>query len=256
MSDFVNTVDLIGDDALIDSIIDRSITECADNNITRIGKYAFRNCSALVSVDLPSATRIDSYAFSDCSSLVSINFPLVTNIESDAFFRCSKLTSVDFPLVTSIDSSVFKNCSSLISANFPLVTSIESEEFYDCSKLTSVNFPQAISIGGSAFRYCSKLTTVDSPSVTKIGFDTFSSCSRLTTLILRNTNAVCTLGMDALASTPIESGTGYVYVPAALVDSYKAKSGWKTYANQFRALENYTVDGTTTGALDDSKVNA
>ena len=35
-----------------------------------------------------------------------------------------------------------------------------------------------------------------------------------------------------------------------------SKSIKEKYANQFRALESYTVDGTTTGELDPTKVNA
>lgn len=40
----------------------------------------------------------------------------------------------------------------------------------------------------------------------------------------------------------------------ALVDSYKAATNWSTYATQFRALEDYTVDGTITGELDSTKI--
>lgn len=50
------------------------------------------------------------------------------------------------------------------------------------------------------------------------------------------------------------SGTGYIYVPRALVDTYKAATNWSTIADQFRALEDYTVDGTITGELDESKI--
>lgn len=39
--------------------------------------------------------------------------------------------------------------------------------------------------------------------------------------------------------TPMKSGTGYIYVPAALVDSYKAATNWSTYADQIRAIEDY-----------------
>ena len=53
---------------------------------------------------------------------------------------------------------------------------------------------------------------------------------------------------------PIASGAGYIYVPAALVDSYKVATNWSTYAAQFRALEDYTVDGTTMGELDPNKI--
>ena len=41
MSEFINTIDVLGDDAVIDSIIDRTITEFKDNTLTTIGQYAF-----------------------------------------------------------------------------------------------------------------------------------------------------------------------------------------------------------------------
>ena len=59
---------------------------------------------------------------------------------------------------------------------------------------------------------------------------------------------------SAFNSTPITFGTGYIYAPRALVDSYKAATNWSTYADQICALEDYTVDGTTTGALDETKI--
>ena len=130
MSDFVPTIDTLGDSALTDSIIDRSITEFLDNLATSIGKSAFYSCSALTSVSLPVAT----------------------------------------------------------------------------------------SIGNSAFY----------------------SCSKLEALILENADAVCQLSsIYALRDTLIASGTGYIYVPSALVDTYKAATNWSTYANQIRAIEDY-----------------
>ena len=76
--------------------------------------------------------------------------------------------------------------------------------------------------------------------VTSIGTYAFYSCSALVTVILRYTDAVCTLaGTNAFTSTPIASGTGYIYVPSALIDSYKAATNWSTYADQIRAIEDY-----------------
>lgn len=53
-------------------------------------------------------------------------------------------------------------------------------------------------------------------------------------------------------------GCGYVYVPRNLIPSYQTATNWATiYANKpnvFRALEDYTVDGTTTGDIDESKM--
>jgi hypothetical protein len=40
-------------------------------------------------------------------------------------------------------------------------------------------------------------------------------------------------------NTPIESGTGYIYVPSVLIDYYRADTNWATFESQFRAIEDY-----------------
>lgn len=95
------------------------------------------------------------------------------------------------------------------------------------------------SIGNYAFYGCTALTTADFPLVTSISNCAFYGCTKLSTLILRK-NAVCTLtNINAFTNTPIASSTGYVYVPASLVNTYKTATNWVTYANQIRAIENY-----------------
>ena len=44
---------------------------------------------------------------------------------------------------------------------------------------------------------------------------------------------------NALQNTMIANGTGYIYVPAELVETYKTTSNWETYADQIRAIEDY-----------------
>lgn len=122
--------------------------------------------------------------------------------------------------------------------------------------ITEYSNDRVTKVGPFAFYACDQFTTVDFQNVTSIGPHSFRFCSNLTKLILRK-NTVCTLSnTNALINTPIASGTGYIYVPSALIDEYKAATNWVTYAAQFRALEDYTVDGTTTGELDESKVSA
>ena len=216
---------------VLNALIDRSIVEISSSSVTSIGKYTFSHCSALTTV----------------------NFPVLTSIGDSAFYSCSKLTTADFPVATSIGGSAFRSCSALTMANFPVATSIETYAFYSCSALTTVNFPVLTSIGDFAFYSCSKLTTADFPVATSIGSYAFASCGKLKSLLLRRNN-VCTLSnTNAFNSTPIKSGTGYIYVPSALIEQYKAATNWSTYSDQFRALENYTVDGTVTGELDPAK---
>lgn len=84
-----------------------------------------------------------------------------------------------------------------------------------------------------------EVTHLDLSTVTTIGSNAFTECGALSTLILRS-DTVCTLtATNAFNSTPIASGTGYIYVPSALVDEYKAATNWSTYADQFRAIEDY-----------------
>ena len=211
MADFINTVDVLGDDALTDSIITRKITEYCDNTVVTIGERAFYKCTALTKLDSPSATSIGESAFEECGALASVNVPSATSIGSSAFNACKKLITVTFPAVTSIGRIAFVNCTAL--------------------------------------------KTVDFSALNSFGDYVFNVCSALNTLILRNTEKVASLASAGVFdSTPIKAGTGYIYVPRTLVDSYKAATNWSTYAARFRALEDYTVDGTTTGELDPTKI--
>ena len=132
-----------------------------------IGAYAFKNCSDLPSLTLPSSvTRIGDYAFYNCSGLTSLTLPSsVTRIGDYAFYKCSGLTSLTLP------SSV---------------TSIGEFAFMYCSGLTSLTIPSGVtSIGMSAFEYCSSLTSLTLPSsVNEIGIYAFHGCSGLTSLTL------------------------------------------------------------------------
>ena len=149
-----------------------------------------------------------------------------------------------------IDALIDRSITEISSSS---ATSIGSYAFYSCSALTTVAFPVATSIESYAFQFCRSLTTVDFPVATSIGTSAFQNCSELKSLLLRN-NKVCTLSnTNTFNSTPISSGTGYIYVPSELIEQYKTANNWSTYASQFRALEDYTVDGTITGELDPAK---
>lgn len=126
---FINTVDILGDEALSNSIIDRSIVEISDGNITKVGPRAFMSCGALKRADFLNVNIIEDRAF--------------------------------------------------------------------------------------------------------------SNAAQLETLILREDSVSLLNGVNHFNGTKIVSGTGYIYVPAALVDFYKAASGWSTYASQIRAIEDY-----------------
>ena len=159
----------------------------------------------------------------------------ITNIGQYVCYSCEQLTTVNLPACTSIGSYAFNSCSSLTSVNLPNVTSIETYAFSNCNQLQTVNLPACRSIGNSVFSNCRQLQTVNLPVCISIGLNVFSSCTSLTSITLSN-STMCTLGTNAFNNTPIEDGTGYIYVPANLVDTYKSATNWSTYANQIVAI--------------------
>ena len=154
----------------------------------KLGGLAFRGCSGLISLTIPSSvTSIGYSAFRGCSGLTSLTIPSsVTSIGSAAFRGCTGLTSLAIPSsVTSIGSYVFENCSGLTSITIPSsVTEIGESVFKGCSGLTSLTIPSSVtSIGYSAFEGCSGLTSLTIPSsVTSIGDYAFYGCSGLPNL--------------------------------------------------------------------------
>lgn len=254
MADFINTIDVLGDDAVVDSIIDRTITEFKDDTITSIGYSAFYGCKNLVSVDAPNVSDVLNQAFFGCSSLTDVNLPNVVKLYGGTF-RTSGLREADFPKCTTISAHEFYGCPSLTRVSLPLIENLQYQCLNGCSALTEVYAPSATTIGYAAVRDDTLIKRLDFPAATLIEQYCMHGCTSLDTLILRNTASVVTSAdVNMLGNTPIANGTGYIYVPRALVDSYKSATNWSTFATQFRALEDYTVDGTTTGELDETKI--
>ena len=207
MPDFINTIDVLGDDAVIDSIIDRSIIEFKDDKVTTVGSYAFEKCESLRDVGLPNCTRLEARAFEYCTSLEHIALPKVTICSGESGFNY-------------------------------------------CTSLTELILPSVTTLGGTSVTRCTALRKVDFSLLSTIQYRTFQLDSSLVAVILRNTGAICALNnSDAFNDTPIANGTGYIYVPSALINSYKTATNWSTYASQFRELEQWTLDGTVNGEL-------
>ena len=201
MSEYTYTVDVIGDDALTDSVIMRTVTEVIDQHINTISDYAFYGCTALKTV-------------------IGAN---VTGIRSDCFTGCTALETVSFPALKVLDG-YFRNCTALKNVDLPQVKDIRKQyAFEKCTALERIDLPLCTHIGvGTSYACCA-----------------FRACSSLSVAILRS-STMCKLDdVSDFSDTPISKGTGYIYVPKALIESYQAHEKWSTYANQFRAIEDY-----------------
>ena len=142
--------------------------------------------------------------------------------------------------VTSIGKGAFYNCSNLALIELPSgVTSIGNNAFLYCSKLALTELPSGVtSIENNAFQYCSNLAKMTClGNITSIGNSAFNNCTNLSKFALPNITSVPTLGSTGVfGNTPIASGTGYIYVPDDLVESFKSATNWSTYSDQIKAI--------------------
>ena len=174
-----------------------------------------------VKYTLIDPTIIDNTTFKNCTNLISIELPSsITIIEYDVFKNCEALKRAN----SDIDG-VF---------NIPNgITSIEDGAFYRCYSITSINIPNSVTtIGNGPFEQCSGLTSVTIGSgVTSIGTGAFQFSSGLTSITV---NAITppSLGTVAFRST----NECPIYVPSGSVEAYKSATNWSTYASRIQTI--------------------
>jgi hypothetical protein len=160
------------------------------SNVERLGQEAFKNCAALVSVDIAQSQNnyaIGSSAFEGCTALASVSIAnAATEIGSSAFKNCGALTSITLPnTLEEIAPYAFQNCEALTSIDIPSVTYIGNYAFQNCEALTSIDFSSLEEAEYEAFYGCNNLIeTVDTPGVLTIP-DTLTTTHR-DTFCLRN----------------------------------------------------------------------
>lgn len=262
-----------------------SLTSCGINafyNCTTLANAAFSaletmdssmfyGCTNLVNVSMPSLKNTGSSGFYGCTNLEEISLPsTVTTLQASLFSGCSKLERITATGLTNIGPSVFANCVGLTSLSFPNVTTVGKSAFSGCTNLASISLPAATDVQQSAFANCSALGIVQLPNCTTLGtylgnglgptgFDftkkitiplrAFAGSGNMQHLILRSDELCPMSDVKALVNTPISLECGFIYVPADLVDTYKAATNWSTYASQIVSISEYPK--TSTGSIED-----
>lgn len=174
----------------------------------------------------------------------------VTQITQSFQSGNTNLTKVDLPLLTDLPRLAFYQCSNLTEVNLPCITAL-TEGCIQGTKIIELYLPELVTNAsndyGYNFAYSHQLKKVILPKFAgTFKSSAFRSCSRLTTVILGG-DTVCPLAdTNVFKDTPIAGRTnltngelGYVYVKSALVEEYKSATNWSTYADQFRAIEDY-----------------
>ena len=171
--------------------------------------------------------------------LKGVDFPNVKIVGSYFCYNNSNVEMANMPNCISIDAYAFYNCSLMTVANFPKLETLGTHGFRGCSSLTEMVLPECTRLNNTSFQAASSLEKINLPKASYLGNGVFLNCSALITVILRADNVCLLNNASSFQGTPVESGTGYIYVPSSLVDSYKGATNWTIYANQIRAIEDY-----------------
>ena len=105
---------------------------------------------------------------------------------------------------------------------------------------SNVFLPQCSIINDRAFAYCTTLEEVKVLNCNTIEKYGFVYCSNFVSLYLLSSE-ICTLvNKNAFYGTPMSSSSylgyyGSIYVPSALVETYKAAENWSYYADRITA---------------------
>ena len=146
-------------------------------------------------------------------------------------------------------NSMFNACTKLVNVKLNTLNNTGMNKMFDgCNSLVKIDLSHFCTISATSTqymcRYCYSLKTVifrDIENDPQLHSGAFTDCYHLTGTVNSKYNP------DGLKD-------GYIYVPRDMVDILKAATNWSVYADQIRALEDYTVGGTTTGDLDESKI--
>ena len=240
---FENQIDVIdtgGGGGDTDAFTLTGTNETIPKNFLFSGSSSYK-CGAiswLTKAKYPKATSIGSYAFFSCTSLESVDFPKVTSIDDYAFYSCKALPEISLPLVETVGVSAFWGCTSLSSVEFPNATTLEDRALQGCTNLTSYNLPKLTTLGNYGFYEC-PLSRITLSEITSIGGEYLCCfCRNLTAFVITNEDKVCALtnSQNIFLGTPIRSGAGFIYVPDALLTSYKTATNWVTVKNYIKPL--------------------
>lgn len=185
-----------------------------------------------------NATSLRAYALRGMSKLRSVDLPNVTTVGDNAFYGVG-LGELILPSCTKVGGTCIAYCGSLVKVALPNCTTLGSYAFRNNKLLSEVSLPACTTLTQSAFYDCDSLAKISLPSVTVINVSAFSGSAIFETLILGGSSVVQLVNTNAFSGTKIAGGTGYIYVPAALVESYKVATNWANFAEQIRAIEDY-----------------
>ena len=157
----------------------------------------------------------------------------------------NKITNFSNEELTAISDYGFAGKDNIQSLYIPNVVSVGGYAFDGCDTITEIHFEKHITFKSEKRSY---MALKGAENAVKIEFNdgftilmsyVFYNMTNLKAVIIRGDNVSQLNNVNTFNGSSIANGTGYIYVPAVLVDQYKAATNWVTIADQIRAIEDY-----------------
>ena len=191
-----------------------------------IGSYSFYGYGTLAEVQIPATlTRIGKYAFEECSNLKKV-------VVEDINAWCGIEFENERANPLSVAGALYKDGAVVSALSLEGVERVRERAFLNCTTITSLLSDEALQhIELEAFRNCTALKTVSlSTSVKEIGARGFMGC-----LTLKSVNVMATeppvLGDNYVFDYNAEGRK--IYIPSAAYEAYVADALWGEYAESF-----------------------
>lgn len=163
----------------------------------------------------------------------SIVMPNCTTLSKDEHFAaaCSGLTGVTAPNLTAIQPTyTFSYTTSWTGAAFFPKATISGNAFRG-SRISVAVFNSIASVNQSVFSDNTNLQAIDKLGSSAInGVSNFSNCPQLGIVVLRSTTVVALGNINNFTGTKFANlhAGGTLYVPSALIESYRSATNWST----------------------------
>lgn len=186
---------------------DRITKITISEGITKIGNYAFKNCTFASEIVISDGVKEIGYsAFDNCTALKQVALPAsVEKINDAPFYNCTALTNITVDsdnknfssdsngvLYNKTKTEIIQYPAGKNTANFSVpdtVTDINSAAFAGNQNIFNIYMSDSVSsIGTMAFYGCTSLSTLTIPeNITLIGEMAFSKCDNLSDIYYTGT---------------------------------------------------------------------
>lgn len=210
------------------------------SNLKGFEDYLFDNLETYENNNIENIPN--AYMFYGLKQLHKIKMDNLISANTNFCQLASGITNINFNKLNTIKAYSFYG-TNIVNAIFPNVTEIKNGEHVlsYCPRLKRIIVPNLQSgFSGTMLLSVSTVELIDAGQQSSIGFNGNYGTTGVKILILRKSNTIATL-RNANYITNLEE----VYVPQALLETYKTATNWSVYADKFKPLEGSKYESLT-----------